>query len=138
MEETQIAVPSTGSNGKDPAGVILSVDQILNAQDIEEKKVYIEEWGGSLVIQSITKAQQIRIRNRCMNKRTGEPDNNKFEKLLWCEAVVQPRFTPAQYDAMSDKSSHIINRILRQILILGGLDDRSREVAERSFLSGSE
>ena len=46
-------LPALSKNG-DPAMTLLTKDAILKAKDIKTKRVYIEEWGGDVLIKNMT------------------------------------------------------------------------------------
>lgn len=115
-------------------GKILSVDEILAAPDLGEAEVEVPEWGGSVRIRGLSKAAQQHLRKSATV--SGQLDPARLEMLLFIHCVVEPRFTEEQYDALAAKSAGAIDRVIKAIAELAGLDEAAIKAAERSFRSG--
>ncbi|NOZ27960.1 MAG: hypothetical protein GXP39_07910 [Chloroflexi bacterium] len=110
---------------------ILSVEQVLEAPDLEERVIEVPEWGGAVRIRSFSKATQQELRKKATVK--GEIDGDRLEMLMFIHGVVDPAFTEEHYELLRKKSAGAIDRVLRAILELSGLTREAVEEAKRSF-----
>ena len=121
---------------------ILSVDQILSAPDRDAKLVEVSQWGGAVKIVPLSKGLQRAVREKSKKweikdgRRVHELDADAFERNLWLESVVEPKFTEAQYDALKDKNFAAQEVVLREILAINGMAEGAVREAQKSFPSG--
>jgi len=121
---------------------ILSVDQILSAPDRDAKLVEVPQWGGAVKIVPLSKGLQRAVREKSKKweikdgRRVHELDADAFERNLWLESVVEPKFTEAQYDALKDKNFAAQEVVLREILAINGMAEGAVREAQKSFPSG--
>lgn len=104
--------------------MFLSVDAILNANDIPEEIVSVPEWGGDLKVRGLTRGAFDRI-NRASETivpATGpgqQPgtvrDDKKFSEMLFLECVVEPKFEEHHLPLLEDKSVAALNRVYEAI-----------------------
>lgn len=113
------------------ANRILTLEQVLEAPDLEEREVEVPEWGGSVKIRSFSKAAQQDLRRKAMVK--NELDTDRLEMLMFIHGVVEPQFTEEHYEALRQKSAGAIDRVLRAILELSGLTREAVDQAKRLF-----
>lgn len=92
---------------------LLTVDDILNACDIEAKDVYVPQWGGIVKVKPFTKHQQQHARKKAMVG--GEFDSDRFEMILFTEGVVEPKFTEEQIEALSQKNAAAMDAVIKVI-----------------------
>jgi hypothetical protein len=57
--------------------------------------------------------------------------------LMFLHGVVEPRFTADQYELLRRKKAGCIDRVLRVLTRISGLDDAAVEVAQRKFPAGA-
>ena len=120
---------------------ILTADEIWAAKDIEEKEVYVSQWGGSVIIRTLSQKQSADLRKRAqrMNPQTKqiEMDNETLEALLFIEGVVQPKFTMADYGRLMDKSMAAVTTVLRAVMDNSGFSSEAVSEATKSPVEGS-
>lgn len=114
---------------------ILTVDEILAAQDLKEEAVLCPEWGGAVKIRSYTLAVRRKIRDQAFGK-DGKLDMDQYEKLRWLNAVVEPRFTEEQYDRLAAKAAPPFNRVMDAIVRLTDYREEDIRQAARTFRGG--
>lgn len=110
---------------------MLSVEDILAAADTPEEGIEVPEWGGAVTIRGLTKRQQQDIRQRATIG--GEVDEVRTQQLLWLEGVVSPRFTEEQLGPLFDKNAGAVDRVLKRLLVLSGMDDEAAKRKEATF-----
>lgn len=119
----------------DPPKILTAAD-ILAADDIEERTVFVPQWHGAVRIRSFTKKQADEMRKRATHKDryTGkeEMDNTVLEALLFTEGVVEPKFDVDQYESLQDKSAVAISKILQAIMDASGLSETAVTEATKS------
>ena len=99
---------------------LLNREQVLNSNDLKEKEIECPEWGGSVKI----KALSLTKRNGVMK---GAEDNNgkidfeKLQVLTFIECVIEPKFTIADYIALSNKSHTAMDRVVQAVYELSGI-----------------
>lgn len=94
---------------------ILSREQVLQAVPRRET-VEVPEWGGAVIIQELTVAQQEAIAKS--SKAKGDADAGLKTFL---EGVVEPEFEPGDYDALRERGAAGMTRVLARILALSGM-----------------
>ena len=124
MDET-----SAQPQGQGPR--ILSVEQILTANDIVERTVEVPQWGGAVRIRGLTKGQHQQLRKRATSR--SQVDTDRLEMLLFSESVIEPRFTLEQVNQLKDKAAAPFETVLRAVLEANGLADGAVEQAEAEF-----
>lgn len=103
---------------------ILSVEQIISAQDVPEEVVSVPEWGGEVKVRGLTRAAFDRINKASEviipatgpgQKPTTARDDNKFAEMLFLECVIEPKFTEEHMPLLADKSVSALNRVYEAI-----------------------
>lgn len=115
---------------------LLTVDDILNAPDLEERIIEVPEWGGEVKVRDLTKAAQQRIRKQAITV-DGAIDPDKLEVLLLAECLVEPKITVEQAEQLKNKSAAAIDRILAGVMNLAGLSEAAQKQALKSFRAGN-
>lgn len=108
-----------------------TLEQILSAKDSNEDYVSVPEWGCKVKVKGLTKADQVRLRKQ--STRAGKLDESKLEGLVLVNGMVEPKITPDRVDALFEKSSGPVDRILLRIFELSGMTDPQAEEAEADF-----
>lgn len=122
---------------------MLSIDDILAVQDVQERVVEVPEWGGAVRIRGMTKARREVLVKRATLKhatqfqKAGELDAGYFEMLMLVESVVDPKLEIAHIPLLKEKSVAAIDRISRAVLDLNGLTGWLRGDLEETFSNGS-
>jgi len=110
---------------------VLSIEDIFAAPDLAEEVMEIPEWGGAIKIKALTKGQQQDARTRSMV--AGEINADKLEMYIFIYGVAEPQFTEEHFGKLRAKSYGVIDRVLRRIMQLSGMDVWAEQRAERSF-----
>lgn len=113
---------------------ILSVEDILSAEDLTSETVPVPEWGGHVVIRGFSKAREFAIREEAMGPEG--LDEQRFEMLLFINGVVEPQFTVDQLEVLKEKSGAVIDRVLARIMDISGLSKEAQERAKARFPEG--
>ena len=108
-----------------------TLEQILSAKDTNEDFVNVPEWGCKVKVKGLTKADQVRLRKQ--STRAGKVDESKLEGLVLVNGMVEPKITPDRVDALFEKSSGAVDRVLLRIFELSGMTDNQGEEAEADF-----
>jgi hypothetical protein len=114
---------------------ILSVEDILGANDLQEEIVEVPEWGGNVRVRGFSKQKQLDIRTAAGG--TENFDADKFEMLVFIYGVVEPEFTVEQVGLLKDKSAAAVDRILARIMDIAGLTAEAKDRAKATFPEAS-
>ena len=112
---------------------ILSVEDILTAKDLPTRTVPVPEWGGAVVIRGFSKGVELDIREQ-----SGGADNfdsSRFELLLFVYGVIDPQFTVEQVDELKAKSAVPFDRVITEVMDLGGMTKEAKDKAKAGFPS---
>lgn len=115
---------------------ILTADEILAAQDLEERIVEVPEWGGAVKIRGLTKAAQQQVRRQATGP-DGQVDADRLEILMLAACVIEPQFTEEQVERLKQKSATAVDRVLQAVLDLAGLSPEAVKQAQKSFRPGT-
>lgn len=113
---------------------ILSLDAIREAKDVTETTVPVSEWGGDIVVRSVTKRQMKDIKNSSKDS-NGELDDDEVEKQLFIAGVLDPHVSEEDYEWMQDKSASAMTKVLKAILGVSNMDEKSTKEEEKTFRS---
>lgn len=105
-------------------------DKILNAKDIDEKKIKIEEWGVDVVVKSMTGKERATFLKNTSNG--GELDFEKMYPELVIATCYDPDsgdkvFQKEDRDIINTKSAGAIEKIAKIALELSGLGEQSQK-----------
>jgi hypothetical protein len=120
---------------------ILSIAEIMEVQDITERKIPIPEWGGEVVVRSISHRQMRDLKKR-VAKEVGDDDeerqNDEVEKQIFLEGLVNPKITDDEFEHILNKSSSAVMKILNGILGASGGEENAVKEEEKNFPAESE
>jgi len=111
---------------------VLSVDEIIAANDLGEKEVEVPEWGGSVVIRGLGYGEFVAIRDAAENA-DGQQDEKVFGRLLLAASFVQPTLTQEQADILFNKSASAVTMISNEIMELSAIGGASFVESEATF-----
>jgi hypothetical protein len=103
---------------------ILSVDEILKADDIPSEVVAVPEWGGEVKVRGlsratfdkITKASEVVIPATGPGQSPGVGrDDARFSEQLFLACVVEPQFKEEHLSVLKEKSISALNRVYEAI-----------------------
>ncbi|MFH1485036.1 MAG: hypothetical protein ABIH46_03110 [Chloroflexota bacterium] len=114
----------------------LSLEEILAADDIATKSVSVPEWGGQVEIRGLTKAQQQAVRARATkNAGTSQASINQdtLEMGILSAGLIQPHITFEQTKALRGKSAGVLDRIMKEIATVSGIEVSSALPSEEQI-----
>lgn len=107
---------------------ILSKEQILAAEDLPRQEVEVPEWGGSVIVRTMTGNQRDSFEKSTLERKpSGELElvlQDMRAKLL-VRVVVdendEPLFTEADYKELGQKSAKVLDRLFDVASKLNGI-----------------
>jgi len=122
---------------------ILNRAAILAANDLATVTVDVPEWGGAVIIRSMTGAQRDAYETSLMTKdssgRYSVDTENMRAKLVIFTAVDEtgsPLFTPDDLPALASKNAAVIERLFVAAQRINGLSKDAVADAEKNSVSG--
>jgi hypothetical protein len=112
---------------------LLSRDAILKAEDIRTEEVEVPEWGGSVLVKSLTGKQRDEFEASLVEQRgrraVANTANMRAKLVAWsCVDETGNRlFTNADIAELGDHSAAAVNRIYNVAARLSGLSDEDVE-----------
>jgi len=100
---------------------MLTKDQILFSADLIEKEIECPEWGGSIKVTGLSLAKRNNIMVGATDINSGKLDTEKMQILTFIEAVVEPKFALADYEALKNKSATAMDRVVKEIYQISGV-----------------
>jgi len=107
----------------------LTLAAIAASVDIPTEVVEVPEWGGSVLVQGLTKAQAAAVFDACMvegvdqdGKPTKTVDAKKLEAELLLACVVEPKLTAADLAVLEAKANAPVQRVAMACVRVAGLD----------------
>lgn len=121
--------------------IYLTREAIIDAADTPEEDVAVPQWGGSVRIKALTKAEHQALRTQATISKPGatpgevvkEIDDQRFETLLVIHSVIEPKFAPDEAELLRGKSAGAIDTIIKAITALNGWTKAALTAAERAF-----
>ena len=114
---------------------MLTLDQILNINDIETEEVEIPEWGGSVKVKAMSGAERDKYLKMVMGK-DGKPDMQKILAKLVIMTVVNEEnelmFNNGHMDMLNKKSAKALEKISKVSMRLAGLTQDDIEEAVKN------
>lgn len=113
---------------------VLDFEDVIGATDLEEEEVYIPEWGGKVVIRSLTKLEFDHMRRVSRSPKNKTRANDVLERELLMAGLVKPAIPSVEkYEMLMNRSAgpmvHILNAIYRK----SGLEREAEAARERRF-----
>ena len=106
----------------------LTREQILKADDIKEKEIKVPEWGGEVVVKTLSAKERSKMMSEIFDLRTGAAKNPEtYYQIAIYYGCVDPKFEKADIEALGDKSGVALERVGQAILRMAGLDPASIE-----------
>lgn len=112
-------------------------DKILSAQDIQKETMDIPEWDCVLEIRVLTARQRNDLLEKFMNKKNREVEFSGYNFGLLAASIFDPEtgekvFTADEAAIIGDKSGAVVDRILKRLMVLNGLDADAAVRAEKN------
>ena len=114
----------------------LTVQDILNADDMKKEKVEIPEWGGCVYVCSITGAEREEHGERFLDdelkpKTLSRADLRKFKRALLMQSICDVKgnrmFIPENIEGLIKKNPDIIDMLFDKAQKISGLEPDSTE-----------
>lgn len=99
---------------------VLSVDDILAIDDLPVETIYVREWGGAVKLRGLTKREELEVREAATDAK-GNVDDRRLEVGMLIAGVQEPKFTFDQIDALMDKGSGPVTRLIRDVMVRSGM-----------------
>lgn len=109
----------------------LTIEQIVNANDLNSKVVPVPEWGGSVKIQELTKAKQDEVRQMALID--GEVNDVLLECGIVAAAIVEPAMTGDHVAILQQKNADVVDRIMHEVFMLNAMDKEAIARARDEF-----
>jgi len=118
---------------------MLTADEILAADDIEEKVIDVPEWNGQVTIRALNLRQIANIAQKSIKRNAAGQDETSREVsviMTLAEGMIDPKLTPDQAKKMATKSASAVTRIVQAINALGptqaAVEDADKSVWDES------
>lgn len=108
-----------------------TLESILAMPANNEEWLPVPEWNCKVKVKGLSKADQIRARKQSTVR--GKLDETKLEGLVFVYGMVSPQITPDKLDALYEKQSGVVDRLLAAIMRLSGMDEFANDEAEADF-----
>lgn len=108
---------------------ILNRDSILKADDLPREEVQVPEWGGSVLVRTMSGSE----RDRFEANHLKNPDRDVRARLAVatvCDEAGKPLFSEADVATLGTKSAAALDRILPVAMKLNGIGKRDIEELE--------
>ena len=115
----------------------LSKDAILAAKDTDVHEIDVPEWGGSILLRSMTVAQRINYEHWAHKQSNlKSPDYRGIRERLIISCAVdadgKPLFAEDDLASLSDKNSEGIDRLHAKCRLICGMDEEAIEDAAKN------
>ncbi len=108
---------------------VLSRERLLAADDTLTETVDVPEWGGSVVLRSLTLAQAKKVRRYIADNRdNAEVDDLDIAMVVLIEGMVDPQLDAGDVVALSGKQTSVITRLSRKVIDLSRMGNLLAEV----------
>ncbi len=118
---------------------VLSKAQILAAADLTTQTVAVPEWGGDVLIRSMTGTQRDAYENSLMVKDDAgkyrvDTENMRVKLVLFCAVDEQGAqlFDASELSALAGKSAAVIERLFKAAQSLNGMNPDAVAEAEKN------
>lgn len=115
---------------------MLTIDQIMNADDLPTKVVPVPAWGGAVKIRMLTKAQQYQVRKTAIVD--GEFNDQQMEMGLLVESIIEPQMSRDHMQMLANKNADVVDEILAEVFSLSAMDKEAVANARDEFPGGSD
>lgn len=114
----------------------VTLEELIEADDRETEDIHVPEWGGWVKLVSLTKQEQLDIRNEAMVG--GEPDPGRAEMLALAKCMREPEVTAEHVGVLASKNAAVIARLMTRVAVLAGLDEETAaKEAKKKFRDGT-
>lgn len=118
---------------KKPPLAVLTLDDILAADDLEECEVEVAEWGGKVVLRQLTRQQQVDCEKRATVN--GEIDAPLLQLYQLSAALAKPEISFDKITALATKNSAVVGLLVSRVILLQGGGKEGLLAFEKSLLA---
>jgi hypothetical protein len=116
---------------------MLDRQRVLTADDLPRVEVSVPEWGGTLLVRTMTGAQRARWEDAWSRwQKNAGGDSGDFYAMLMVHALVNPdgspMFTEGDIPALSAKSGKVLHQLYRDMARVNGIGAEAVEQAEKN------
>lgn len=115
---------------------MLSKETILNAVDIMQETVQVPEWGGEVIVRSLTGTERDKFEQSLVDQRKAGKKFFNIRATLCALSIVDEKgdllFTETDIDALGKKSAAPLDRITEVVRRLSGFLPEDIEAAEKN------
>lgn len=117
---------------------LLSKHDILNADDRKVEEVHVPEWGGSVLVRSLSGRERDEFEASTIDKKTGKPTMENFRAKLVALCVVDEEGrrlfeTRADVAILGNKSVAALQRVFNKAQELNGFSESDVEELTEDF-----
>lgn len=116
---------------------ILTLAEILAADDLPTKIIAVPAWGASVKVRALSRAEVRRAYSQATDRK-GIVDADSVERMMIMWGMVDPVIRPPDYDKLMAKNAGAVQQIVFAIMELSGLSQDALETAQDSFRDRSE
>lgn len=118
--------------------MLLSRDQILGADDLPRRSVSVPEWGGEVIVRTLSGRERDEWEVAVSKRSGGTPQNIRaaWAAATICDDAGQPLFTVEDVEALGRKSGAALARVFDVAAQLNHLTDSDVEDLEKNSGAG--
>lgn len=109
-------------------------ERILNAKDIREEEVEIEEWGVKIRLRGLTGKERARLLQDAAKKDGSVNLEKMYPDLVILSArdpeTGVPVFVPADRELLNEKAGGILEDLAQRVMELSAISKKARDEAE--------
>jgi hypothetical protein len=117
---------------------VLTRDEILKAQDLRTEEVYVPEWGGTVIVKSLTGTERDLFEDSVIS--SGRRDFKGVRARLAALSIVDENgkrlFTFEEAEKLGEKSARALDRVFAVAQRLSGFTRKDMEELEGKSSSG--
>lgn len=118
-------------SGNGDVPVLLSRESILGADDIRMELVHCPEWGGSVYVRTMTGNERDRF-EFAMKGSGRETIRANLAAQTMCGADRRLLFTPEDVEALGEKCSSALDRVVEAVLRVNKIKDEDIDELEKN------
>ena len=113
--------------------MVLTKSQVLEAQDLPTVSVPVPQWGGDVLLRTLTGAEREELEKRIERFKRGSgvsgKDSVRAVAIVMCavDDNGQPLFEEKDAEALAKKSGAALDRLFDEILDLNGMSKRAAD-----------
>jgi hypothetical protein len=139
---TEAPVVEAGANGQTPERRLLTRAEILDAHDVQTEAVNVPEWGGDVLVRSMTGDERDRFEAEAQTTNSDDPTANyqRIRARLAARTIVDEDgnrvFSEQDIEKLGSKNAWALTRVLLVAARLAALDDKDIEQLAKQLKGG--